>query len=230
MPWLEREKRLIGENNVGKLKKARIAIAGIGGVGSFTAEAIARTGVGRIFIIDNDTVSESNINRQLVADTTTIGRLKVDIMRERILKINPACDVVTSSDFITPGNASEIINSFSPDYLADCIDNISAKIALISHCLKSGIGIISCMGTGNKLDPTRFRVTDISKTTVCPLARIIRKELKKGGYSNVDVLFSDEKPFSDGLRTPASIAFVPSAAGLIIASHIVRKIIGDISD
>jgi len=222
--WLSREATLIGDDAVEKLKKARILLFGCGGVGSYTAEALIRSGVGYISVVDFDTVSKSNINRQIIATHKTVGMSKVLLMRERALDINPDISFNALSLFVNAENASEIIESEHPDYVIDAIDNVSAKIAIAEYCYKNGIPIIASMGTGNKLDQSRFRITDIKKTEVCPLAKVMRRELRLRGISNIEVLWSDEQPLKNGERTPASISFVPSAAGLMIAGHVIKKI------
>lgn len=222
--WLSREATLIGDDAVEKLKKARILLFGCGGVGSYTAEALIRSGVGYISVVDFDTVSKSNINRQIIATHKTVGMSKVLLMRERALDINPDISFNALSFFVNAENASEIIESEHPDYVIDAIDNVSAKIAIAEYCYKNGIPIIASMGTGNKLDQSRFRITDIKKTEVCPLAKVMRRELRLRGISNIEVLWSDEQPLKNGERTPASISFVPSAAGLMIAGHVIKKI------
>lgn len=222
--WLERQISLIGEESTERLIASSVMVVGVGGVGSYVAEAVARCGVGKIVLVDHDTVSLSNINRQLVADTATVGLKKTAVMAERIRKINPFCITVEKDTFVTPENASELLESEKVDFVVDAIDNVSAKLAIIGHCRKNGIGVISSMGTGNKLDPSGFEICDVSKTSVCPLARVMRKELKDRGITGVDVLYSREEPAVRGQRVPASIAFVPSAAGLMIAGHVVRKL------
>lgn len=224
--WLERQESLIGKESTDVIKKTSVMIFGVGGVGSFTAEALARCGVGRITLVDFDTVSLSNINRQIIADTSTVGKKKTSVMAERIRRINPDCDVIEKDVFVNADNARELIENACVDYVVDAIDNVTAKIAIISYCKENGIGIISSMGTGNKLDPSRFKICDIHKTSVCPLAKVVRHELKVRSIKNVPVLFSDEEPLLKGERIPASIAFVPSVAGLMIAGYVVRDIIG----
>lgn len=222
--WLERQITLIGEEKTDKLIGSSVMIFGIGGVGSFTAEAISRCGVGKIILVDFDTVSLSNINRQLIADTSTIGKKKTSVMAERIKKINPDCTVIEKDVFVTAENAVEIIKSENVDYVIDAIDNVTAKIAIIEYCKTNNISIISSMGTGNKLDPFKFKIADIQKTSVCPLARVMRYELKKRNVTKVDVLYSEEAPLKSGERVPASISFVPSVAGLLIARHVILKL------
>ena len=223
--WLSRTENLIGTEAIENLKNSNIAMVGIGGVGSFCAEALARSGINNITLIDNDTIDVTNINRQIMADTTTIGKLKVDVMKERILKINPTATMSTHSTFLNEENISEIItNNF--DYVIDCIDSIKSKLSLIEHCAINNIKIISAMGTGNKLDPTKFEVTDISKTSVCPLAKIIRKSLREKNITKLKVVYSKEEPIkNDTNASPSSIAFVPSVAGLIMAGEVIKDLI-----
>ena len=223
--WLERQSSLIGQDNTNKLINSSVLIFGIGGVGSFAAEALARSGIGKIVLVDFDTISLSNINRQLIADTTTVGMKKVAVMADRIHKINPECNVIQKDLFVTAENAGEIISSEKIDFVVDCIDNVTAKIAIIDYCKSNGINIISSMGTGNKLDVSKFKITDISKTTVCPLAKVMRYELRTRGIKQVPVLFSEEEPVLRGERVPASISFVPSSAGLMIAGYVIKKLI-----
>lgn len=220
----ERTAMLIGTDNVERLKNSRVAVFGIGGVGSYAAEALARSGVGSLTLIDHDVVAGSNINRQLIALNSTIGKYKADVMKERILDINPNACVAAEKLFFLPGEESRL--SWDFDYIADAVDNITAKIHLVLTAQEKGIPIISSMGTGNKLDGSRFRIADIYETSVCPLAKVMRKELKSRSVSELKVVFSDEppqKPMGSG-RTPSSIAFVPSCAGLIIAGEIVRDL------
>jgi len=223
--WLNRTENLIGTNALEKLKNSNVAIIGIGGVGSFCAEAIARSGINNITLIDNDVVDITNINRQLIADTTTIGKSKVEIMKERILKINPSANITIHPIFIDEENIPTLISS-KFDYVIDCIDNINSKVALIEYCYNMNIKIISSMGTGNKLDPTKFEVADIYNTSVCPLAKIIRKNLREKNIKNLKVVFSKEEPIKNiNTNSPSSIAFVPSVAGLILASEVVKDLI-----
>lgn len=222
--WLSRTENLIGKEALDKLRDSNIAIVGIGGVGSFCAEALSRTGINNITLIDMDTIDITNINRQLIADTSTIGRLKTDVMKERILKINPSANVITFPNFLDKNNISSIITT-NFDYVIDCIDTVNSKIALIEYCYKMNIKIISALGTGNKIDPTKFEITDISKTSVCPLARAIRKKLKSKNVEHLTVVYSKEEPIKiENSTTPASISFVPSVAGLLIASKVVENL------
>lgn len=225
----EREIMLLGEDAIDKLNNSYVALFGLGGVGSYTAEALARSGVGKILLVDNDVVSKSNINRQLCALQSTVGKRKVDVVSERLLDINPDIIIEKCYDFILPENISSF--DFSKfDYIIDAIDTVSAKLAIAEKATELNIPLISCMGTGNKLDPTALTVTDISKTSVCPLARVMRRELKKRGISHLKVVFSTEEPHpisrsENGKTPPASIAFVPSVAGLIAASEAVKAIV-----
>ena len=222
--WLDRTENLIGKEALNKLENSNIAIIGIGGVGSFCTEALARLGIKNITLIDKDVVDITNINRQLIADTTTVGKLKVDVMKERILKINPNANVTTFPVFLDENNIPSLISK-NYDYVIDCIDNVNSKVALIEYCYKENIEIISALGTGNKLDPTKFEVTDISKTSVCPLARVIRKKLKSKNIEHLTVVYSREEPIKiENSKSPASISFVPSTAGLIIASVVAEKL------
>jgi tRNA A37 threonylcarbamoyladenosine dehydratase len=223
---------LIGDDALEKLQKSRVAVFGIGGVGSFAAEAIARAGVGSIDLFDKDTVDVTNINRQLIADTETVGRPKTEVMRERILRINPQADVIINYCFFDKNNESDYDFSVY-NYIVDAIDVITSKILLIEKADKANVPIVSSMGTGNKIEPTKLEVDDIYNTSVCPLARIMRRELKKRGVSHLKVVYSKETPIYTPVDTPdgcskrvnASISFVPSVAGLILASEVVKDII-----
>lgn len=221
---------LIGEDAVERLKNSRVIVFGVGGVGGFVIEALARAGVGSISMVDHDTVSLSNINRQIVADHTTVGRLKVDVMKERINRINPECNIIVHDCFYLPENADEF-DFTQYDYIVDAVDTVTAKIEIIMQAKSCGTKIISSMGTGNKLDPTKFEVTDIFKTSVCPLAKVMRRELKKRGVKSLKVLYSTEMPhkqtiIAEGEKrpVPGSISFVPSAAGLIIAGEVIKEL------
>ncbi len=220
-----REERLIGKENVEKLNKSKVAVFGIGGVGSFVVEGLARAGIGKFLLVDNDTVDITNINRQIHANITTIGKNKVDVMKERILNINPQAEVDISTEFFMPG--SKLVDN-SLDYIVDAIDTVTGKIELVCRANELNIPIISAMGTGNKLDPTKFEVADIYKTSVCPLAKVMRKELRSRGIQKLKVVYSKEEPIkpNDGdYKTPASISFVPSVAGLIIAGEVIKDVI-----
>ena len=229
----QRTKLLLGEENFLKLTKATVAIFGIGGVGSFTAEALARSGVGHFVLIDKDNIDVTNINRQIHALTSTIGKSKVEVMRERILEINPAAQVDTVQKFYLPDENAESFFICKYDYVVDAIDTITAKINLVVECERRGIKIISSMGAGNKLNPTKFKVTDIYKTSADPVAKVVRKKLKELGIQNLKVVWSDEIPqrIDKGNlqgKVIGSTAFVPSVAGLIIASEVVKDLIGGI--
>lgn len=222
---------LIGKDALATLSKMRVAVFGAGGVGGYVIEALARSGVGAIDVIDNDTVSESNLNRQIIALTSTIGRLKTETVRKRVLDINPDCSVTCFETFVLPENINKFDFSVY-DYIVDAIDTVSGKIAIIEKAHSEGIPVISSMGTGNKLDPTKFRITDINKTSVCPLARVMRYELKKRGIKKLKVLFSEEEPIKinseekiNGKVPPGSISFVPSVAGLIIGGEVIKDLI-----
>ena len=220
----QRTQSLIGIEAIEKLKKSHVAVFGLGGVGGHTVEALARAGVGKLTLIDNDTVNESNLNRQIIALHSTVGLKKTDAFRNRIKDINPDAVVYTRDIFFLPETKNEIDFSVF-DCVVDAIDTVSGKIAIIEKCKEADIPVISSMGTGNKLDPTAFKIADISKTSTCPLARVMRYELKKRGIKNVKVLYSAEEPVIHGNRTPASISFVPSVAGLIIAGEVIKDII-----
>lgn len=229
---LEREAMLLGDAAIEKLNSSYVALFGLGGVGSYTAEALARSGIGKILLVDSDVVSRSNINRQLCALQSTVGKYKVDVVAERLLDINPNLIIERSYDFVLPENISDF-NFADFDYVIDAIDTVSAKLAIIQSATEHNVPIISCMGTGNKLDPTALTVTDITKTSVCPLARVMRRELKKRGIPHLKVIFSTEEPkeqkkvinTENNKIPPASVAFVPSVAGLIAASEAVKTLI-----
>lgn len=219
-----RTELLIGKDGVEKLKKSKVAIFGLGGVGSYVVEALARSGVGNFILVDNDIISETNINRQIIATYKTIGKPKIQIEKERILEINPNAKVEIFKEFFMPESPDFIDENVS--YIVDAIDTITAKIELVVRAKKMNKPIISCMGTGNKLDPTKFEVTDIYKTSVCPLAKVMRKELKNRKIDNLKVLYSKEEPIKlNNKQVPGSISFVPSVAGLIIAGEVIKDII-----
>lgn len=221
----DRTRLLIGEEGLAKLKKARVAVFGVGGVGGFAVEALVRSGIGAFDLIDNDTVALSNLNRQIIATRDTIGKLKVEVMRDRILSINPQAEIRMYPCFYLPENAAEF--DFSQySYVVDAVDTVTAKIDIIMQAQAAGVPVISSMGAGNKMDPTRFEVTDIYKTTVCPLARVMRRELKKRGVKQLKVVYSTEKAIKTGADVPGSIVFVPSVAGLIVAGEVIRDLIG----
>lgn len=221
-----RTEKLIGTMALEKLKNSHVAVFGVGGVGGYVAEALARAGVGNIDLIDSDCVDISNLNRQIIALHSTIGKLKVDVMRDRILDINPNAVINAFPILFLPENSHQF--DFSKyDYVVDAIDNVTAKIELVVKCQQNGTPIIASMGTGNKLDPTKFEIDDIYKTSVCPLAKVLRYELKKRGVKKLKVLYSKEEPIKNQIdpRTPMSISFVPSSAGLIIAGEVIKDII-----
>ena len=223
----QRTRMLIGQENLDKLAAAKVLVFGVGGVGGYVCEALCRGGVGRIDIVDKDVVDVTNINRQIIATHETVGRPKVEVCRERMLSINPDVKVDARQCFYLPERAGEF-DFGAYDYVVDAVDNVTAKIDIICNARAAGVPVISSMGTGNKLDPTMFKIADIEKTKVCPLAKAVRKELRKRGVSGVKVLYSEEepiKPLSDDTRTPASISFVPSAAGLIIAGRVILDIL-----
>lgn len=228
-----RTELIIGKENITKLNKSKVAIFGLGGVGSFVVEALARAGIGNFVLIDNDIVTITNINRQLVALHSTINRPKVEIMKERILDINPSANVDIHQTFYMPQETDYLIKD-DYDYIVDAIDTVTAKLGLIENAKKINIPIISCMGTGNKFNPKKFEITDISKTSVCPLAKVIRQELKKRNIKDVKVLYSKEEPIKPAPSEeesakriiPGSISFVPSVAGLMIAGEVIKDILG----
>ena len=222
---LERQITLIGEEKTLKLINSSVCVIGLGGVGGYVCEMLARAGVGKLHLVDCDTVSVSNLNRQIIALTSTVGKKKTEVIAERVRDINPDCEVTANDVFVTKENADEVISGSDADIVIDAIDNISAKTALIVSAKKRGKYVFSSMGTGNKLDVCSYKITDISKTHTCGLARAMRKTLKDEGVTELDVLWSDEPPARIGERTPASICYMPSAAGLMIAEYIIKKII-----
>jgi len=226
-----RTELLIGKDNIYRLKNARVAVFGIGGVGGYTVEALARMGIGHIDIIDNDTVDITNLNRQIIATNKTIGLNKVDVARERINDINPEIKVKTHNLFFDE-NTADTFNFKAYDYIVDAIDTVSSKILLILKAQENNVPIISCMGTGNKLNAAMLEVSDIYKTSVCPLARVMRYELKKRGVKKLKVVYSKEEPIkpdnqpeNNGRHIPGSTPFVPGAAGLIIAGEVLKDLI-----
>lgn len=230
-----RQRLLLGDTAMERLARARVAVFGIGGVGSYVVEALARSGVGRLLLVDGDEIAPTNLNRQIIALHSTLGRPKAEAARERVLDIAPEAEVEACHTFVTAADI-EAIPLVGCDYAVDAIDTVSAKIALVQRCRELGIPLISSMGTGNKLDPTRLELADISETSVCPLARVMRKELKKRGITHLEVVYSREEaiaPASSGEEpppgrraVPGSTAFVPAAAGLIIAGRVVRRLAG----
>lgn len=248
MDQFARTQLLLGVDAMNKLKNSRVAVFGVGGVGGYSVEALARSGVGAVDLIDDDKVCLTNINRQIIADVKTIGKYKVDVARDRILSINPRCKVTTYQCFYLPQNAKDF--DFSQyDYVIDAVDTVTAKINLVMQANESGVPVISSMGAGNKLDPTAFVVSDIYKTDVCPLAKVMRRELKKRNIKKLKVVYSKEKPFvpiedesiscrshcvcppgaerkcTDRRAIPGSVAFVPSVVGLIIAGEVIKDLI-----
>ncbi|MCQ2524665.1 MAG: tRNA threonylcarbamoyladenosine dehydratase [Lachnospiraceae bacterium] len=220
----QRTQMALGEENINKLSGKHVAVFGVGGVGGYVVEALVRASVGEITIIDADTVNVTNINRQIIALNSTVGMKKTDAMKARILDINPECKVNVFDMFFLPENSDQIdFTKF--DYVADCIDTVTAKLEIIRKCKEAGVEIISSMGTGNKLNASLFEITDISKTSVCPLAKVMRKKCKDLGFKRVKVLYSKELPVKVGVRTPGSVSFVPSVAGLLIAGEIIRDFI-----
>ncbi len=239
----ERTELLIGKAGVEKLNKAKVAVFGVGGVGSFVVEGLVRAGVENFILVDNDTVSFSNLNRQIIATHKTIGKYKVEVAKERILEINPNANVEIYQEFFLPESKQILDNTIN--YIVDSVDTVTAKIELVVRANKLNIPIISSMGTGNKLDPTRFEVTDIYKTSICPLAKVMRKELRARGIEKLKVIYSKEEPIKvgeiieEGLenitaekdnsqfrkKVPGSISFVPSVAGLIIAGEVIKDIV-----
>lgn len=234
MSSFSRIEMLLGRDGMQRLHAARVAVFGVGGVGGFTAEALVRSGVGAIDIFDNDTVDESNLNRQIIALHSTLGQPKVEVLRARLLDINPAVQVQVYQMFYVPENADSVDLSVY-DYIVDAVDTVAAKIELAVRAEKLQVPIISAMGAGNKLDPTKIRITDIYKTEACPLARVMRHELRKRGVKGLKVAYSTEpaltplsQPDGETRRaTPGSTAFVPSVMGLIIAGQVVRDIAGE---
>lgn len=230
---LERQERLLGRESTTRLGACRVALFGLGGVGSYAAEALARSGVGSLTLVDKDTVGESNLNRQLCALYSTLGQPKVTAVAERLRQINPEIQIEERQEFFLPETAEEF--DFSAyDYVIDAIDTVAGKIAIAEAAHAAGVPMISCMGTGNKLDPTAFRVADLSKTSVCPLARVMRRELKKRGIHHLKVVYSEEAPIrpmgepdaETGKLLPGSLAFVPPVAGMIAAGEAVKTLLG----
>jgi len=233
-----RTELLLGKEAMLKLKKSTVAVFGVGGVGSYVVEALARSGIGKFVLFDNDDVSLTNINRQLIATNKTIGRKKVEVMCERIMDINPNAEVEINACFYLPENADKF-DFIEYSYVVDAVDTVAAKIEIISRATEKNIPVISSMGAGNKLNPTLFEVSDIYKTSVCPLAKVMRHELKKRGIKKLKVVYSKEPPIQPILNNdseievsnkrtiPGSVAFVPSVAGLIIASEVVKDIVAN---
>ncbi len=230
----ERLELLIGNEQVSRLHNSKVAVFGVGGVGGYVAEALARSGVGSFVLVDNDVVSVTNLNRQIIALHSTIGKYKVDVMADRIRDINPNADIEVKKCFFLPETSDEFdFNSY--DYVADCVDTVAAKVEIISCAKNAGIPVISSMGAGGKLNPEMFEVADISKTSVCPLAKAMRRELRIRGIKGVKVVYSKEEPIKNivggkaddaGRHVPGSSAFTPSVAGLIMASQIIKDLSG----
>ncbi len=227
-----RTELLIGSSALQKLKDARVAVFGVGGVGSFTVEALVRSGVGSITIFDSDIVVESNLNRQLMATVDAIGKDKVEVLKARAKSINPDVEIIANKVFFLPENASEY-DFADYDYIVDAMDTVCAKLAIIEKAVKAGVKVISCMGTGGKLNPERLKVADIKKTEYCPLAKVMRRELRKRGINSLKTVFSTEESIysfseetkADGKKAPPSMIFVPGAAGLMLASEVVKDLI-----
>lgn len=226
--------RLVGEEALDRLRSARVLLVGLGGVGGYACEALARAGVGTLYLVDADRVSESNINRQILADDTTVGRPKAAVAAERVARINPAADVHPCECFVDEQNVAALFAAARPDYVIDAIDTVSGKVALIRTAHAAGIPVISCMGTGNKLEADKLQIADIAKTSVCPLCRVMRVRLRKEGILHLPVLFSTETPRTpqeqiteNGRHIPASISYVPAVAGLLIAGHVIRDLMGE---
>lgn len=220
----QRTRMLIGDEAVQALGRAKVLVFGVGGVGGYVCDAFARAGVGRIDVVDKDVVDITNINRQIIATTDTIGMPKVDVCKARLQAINPAVECEARKCFYLP-ETSDSFDFKKYDYIVDAVDNVTAKIDIICKAKEAETPVISSMGTGNKLDPTAFRIADIEKTKVCPLAKVVRKELRNRGVRGVKVVYSEEEPLKSGNRTPASISFVPSCAGLIIAGEVIKDLI-----
>ncbi len=230
----ERTALVLGQDAMDRLCRSSVLVFGIGGVGGHVVEALARSGVGAIALVDNDSVDITNLNRQIMALHSTVGQPKVDVARQRVLDINPDCKVTTYRMFYLPETADQI-DLKGYDYVVDCIDTVTAKLDLIERCKALGVPVISSMGTGNKVDPTKLKVADISKTSVCPLARVMRTELRKRGINHLKCVFSTELPAQQkgevpnqraGRHSPGSTAFVPSVAGLVLASEVIRDLSG----
>ena len=233
----KRTEMLLGADAMKRLSACRVAVFGVGGVGGYAVEALARSGVGALDLVDSDTVAESNLNRQIIAAESTVGQYKVDVAAERVRDINPACRVTAHRVFYTPETAADF-DFASYDYVVDAVDTVTAKLSIVERAIEALVPVISSMGAGNKLDPTAFEVADITKTEVDPLAKVMRRELRKRGINHLKVVYSREQPLTpaapaegdaagEGRRsTPGSVAFVPSVAGLIIAGEVIRDLCG----
>ncbi|MBE5929706.1 MAG: tRNA threonylcarbamoyladenosine dehydratase [Lachnospiraceae bacterium] len=222
---MERTAYLIGEDGVTRLGSKHVALFGVGGVGGYVAEALGRAGIGTLTLVDKDTVSVSNINRQIIATYDTVGRSKTEVMAERLRSINPEIKLECRDCFFLPDTA-DTFDFAKYDYVVDAVDTVTAKLELVKRAQEAGVPILSCMGTGNKLDPSRFEIADIGKTSVCPLAKVMRRELKKRGITKLKVLYSKEEPIKHEAGTvPGSISFVPSVAGLMIAGEVIKDLL-----
>lgn len=224
---------LIGEEAVGRLSRASVLVVGLGGVGGYTVEALARAGVGRLTLVDDDTVSVSNINRQILATDETVGRPKAEVAAARVASISPSCIVRACRLFVDESNVAALLAEAAPDYIVDAIDSVPSKIALIRAAQDAGVPIVSCMGTGNKVDTTKLAIGDINKTHTCPLARSVRARLRAEGITHLDVLWSSEKPREplapveeNGRRIPATISYLPAIAGLMLGGFVIRRLAG----
>lgn len=221
-----RTETMLGSEAMNKLRMSKVLIFGIGGVGGYVVEALARSGVGNIDIVDGDDVDITNINRQIIANVSSVGRLKVDVMKERLLLINPDISIDTYPVFYLPEKA-DIFDFSKYDYIVDAVDTVSAKLSIIENAKRESVPVISAMGAGNKLDPSAFKLADIKNTRVCPLARVMRRELKKRGIENLPVVYSEEEPFRENPeRTPASVSFVPAVMGFIMAGKVIKDLAG----
>lgn len=220
--WLDRQRSLIGEAACTWLHTRTVMIVGLGGVGGHVVEALARTGIGRLILVDMDVVSDSNRNRQLLATTETVGMQKAFAAEARVHAISPDTEAVPITEAVTPENAASLLSRYHPDAIVDAIDDVRAKVALAQAAQTAGCYLISAMGTGNKLHPERLQISDISKTAYCPLAKAVRTALRRVGISHLPVVWSDEPPARIGMRTPASVSFVPGAAGMLLASAVIH--------
>lgn len=226
MEQFTRTSLLIGEDNLNKLINSKVIVFGVGGVGTYVVESLVRSGIGNISIVDFDVVDITNINRQIIALHSTIGKKKVEVMKERMLDINPSINVTIYDTFVS----YETIDNFNMadyDYVIDCIDNVTGKLLIIENCIKKNVKIISSLGTANKLDPSKLILTDISKTNTCPLAKVMRLELRKRGINHLNVLFSNELPIKNDSNILGSISFVPSTGGLLISSKVIKDLINE---
>ena len=229
--WLQRERMLFGDEKVDRLQTKKVLLFGVGGVGGYTLEALVRAGVGEVTVVDNDFFSESNLNRQLLATRESVGRSKVAVAAERAKMISEQVKVKALDLFADENNIPSLLREEKPDYVIDAIDTVSAKLSIIREAKKLNIPVISSMGTGNKLDPTRFKITDIAKTHTCPLAKVMRIKLREEGILHADVLFSDEEPSGttekdpeSGRHIPGSVSYIPAIAGLMLAGYVINKL------